>query len=149
MVICTGTKNIIHNCRLYTKLKQCHIRLKAALSSNDSAIPEGYAFLHICSADGYHKVLVYYHPSITGTLLVSPTSIINSANEPNGNFTGQSIHRWFDSDTMLTGNITLVLHQNASLASLTIKSVEYCHPWLPLQWSVIHTSSHNSRCTSK
>ena len=80
-------------------------------------IPEGYGFLlHVqSSGDEYYKILVYYHPSITGTLL-SPTSIINSSHEPNGNFTGQSIHRWFDNYTMLTGNVTLVLHHQCSKA---------------------------------
>ena len=111
MVTCTGTKYIIHNYRLYTKLKRCLIWLKAALtSSNNSVIPKGYGFLHVRSAgDGYHKILVYYHPSIIGTLL-SLTSIITSAHDLNTNFTGQSIHRWFDNDTMLTGNIMLVSH---------------------------------------
>ena len=116
MVTCTGTKHIIHNFKLYTKLKQCPIRLKAALSSNDSVIPEGHGFLHVrLTNNEYRKVLVYYHPSITGTLL-SPTSIIDSSHEPNGNFTGQSIHRWFDDDTMLPGNVTLVSHHRCSKA---------------------------------
>ena len=109
MVTCRGAKHIIHHYKPYTKLKHCPICLEAALSSNDSVIPEGHGFLHICSADGYHKVLVYYHPSITMTLL-SPTSVIDSAREPNGTFTGQSIHRWFDKDTMLFGNMMLVSH---------------------------------------
>ena len=110
MVTCTGTKHIIHNFKAYTKLKRCPICLKAALSTNCSVIPEGYGFLHVrSSGNEYRKVLVYYHPRINGTLL-SPTSIIDSSLEPNGNFTGQSIHRWFDDNTMLTGNVTLVLH---------------------------------------
>ena len=83
MVTCTGNKHIIHNFKSYTKLKQCPICLKAALSTNDSVIPVGYGFLHVrSSSNEYHKVLVYYHPSITGTLL-SPTSIIDSSHEPN------------------------------------------------------------------
>ena len=110
MVTCTGTKYIIHNFKLYNKLKQCPIHLESALSSNDCIIPEGYGFLHVqSSGNEYRKVLVYYHLSITGTLL-SPISIIDSSHEPNGNFTGQSIHRWFDDNTMLTGNVTLVSH---------------------------------------
>ena len=120
MVICTGTKHIIHHYKPCTKLKRYKICLKAALSSNDSVIPEGHGFIHICSADGYCNVLVYYHPSITGTFL-SPTSVIN-ARELNGNFTGQSIHRWFDNNTMLSRKRTLVSH----------------HCWLKAQNTVIH-----------
>ena len=105
----TGLKHIIHHYKPYTKLKRCPIWLKAALSSNDGVIHEGHGYLHIQSTDGYCEVLVYYHPSIAGTLL-SPTSVIDLAQESNGNFSGQSIHRWFDTDTMLLGNMTLVSH---------------------------------------
>ena len=87
MVTCTGTKHIIHHCKSSTKIKHCPIQLKAVLSCNNSVIPEGFGFLHICSNNRYHNVLVFYHPSITGTLL-SPKSIIGSAREPNGNFKG-------------------------------------------------------------
>ena len=93
----------------------CPICLKAALSSNNCVIPKGHGFLHVRTADRYRQVLVYYHPSITGTLL-SPTSVIDSAKEPNGNFTGQSIHRWFENDTMLSGNMTLISHHCRSKA---------------------------------
>ena len=47
MVTCTGTTHIIHHYKSYTKLRQCPICLKAALSSNDCVIPEGYGFLHM------------------------------------------------------------------------------------------------------
>ena len=113
MVTCTGTKHIIHQYKPYTKLMQCPIRLKAALSSNDCVIPEGHGFLHVRAVDGYKRVHVYYHPSITGTLL-SPTSVIDSTREPNSNFTGQSIHRWFEHDDMLSGNMTLISHHRIS-----------------------------------
>ena len=109
MVTCTGAKHAIHHYKPYSKLKRCPIQLKAVLSSNNTVIPEGYGLLHICFAYGYHRVLVYYHPSITGTLL-SPTSIIGSAKDPNENFTGQSIQRWFNNDTTLTGNMMLISH---------------------------------------
>ena len=111
MVTCTGTKHIIHQYKPYTKLRQCPIRLKAALSSNDCVIPEGHGFLHVHTADGYRRVLVYYHPSINGMLL-SPPSVIDSAREPNGNFTGQLMHRWFEED--VSGNMTLILHHRIS-----------------------------------
>ena len=102
MVTCTGTKHIIiHHYRPYTKVRRCPICLKAALSSNNSIIPEGNRSLYVCTAEGYQNILVYYHPSITGTLL-SPTSVIDSAKDSNSNFTGQSIHRWFENDTMLS-----------------------------------------------
>ena len=47
MVTCTGDKRIIHNYKPFTKLKRSPIRLKAALSSNQSVIPEGYGCLRI------------------------------------------------------------------------------------------------------
>ena len=117
MVTCTGLKHIIHHYKSYASRRPCPIRLKAALSTNDSVTPEGYGFLKIRSADrrGSRDVLVHYHPSITGTLL-SPTSVIDSALEPNRNFAGQSIHRWFVNDSLLTGNMTLVCHHRRSKA---------------------------------
>ena len=115
MVTCTGDKRIIHNYKPFTKLKRSPIRLKAALSSNQSVIPEGYGCIRIRSDDQYdcREVPVYYHPSITGTLL-SPTSLAKASGEPKGSYAGENIYRWFSDDDMLTGNMTLITHHRRS-----------------------------------
>ena len=117
MVTCTGLKSIIHLYKAYTKLHPCPIRLKAALDTNQSVVPEGHGILRCRTPDGHGcvDVHVYYHPSINGTLL-SPTSVIESSRESNRNFTGQTIHRWFTGDTLLTGNVTLICHHRRSTA---------------------------------
>ena len=127
MVTCTGTKYIIYHYKPYTKLKCCLICLKAALSSNNSIISEGHGFLRICYANGYHEGLAYYHPNITGTLL-SPTSVINSAREPNGIFTfTEMVQKWYNA----------VWNYDACLTSLSIKSAECCHSWLSVSRTAV------------
>ena len=115
MVTCTGNKQAIHHYKPYTKIHRCPIRLKAALESITTVVPEGHGFLRCRSADasGYRDIHVFYHPSINGTLL-SPTGIIESSREPNRNYTGQTIHRWFTEDNLLTGNMTLICHHRKS-----------------------------------
>ena len=117
MVTCTGQRHIIHGYEVYTKLRPCPVRLKAALDANASVIPEGHGYLRCRSADGqgHRDVHVYYHPNINGTLL-SPTSLIESARESNRNFTGQTIHRWFSKSSLLTGSMSIICHHRRSKA---------------------------------
>ena len=81
-------------------------------------------------------------------LLLSLTIVINSAKEPKGNFTGQSIHRWFANNTMLTGNMTLVLHHCCSKAcniiihGCLIEGQLYTHP---LNLPYVHASNFKAR----
>ena len=96
-------------------------------------------------------MLVYYHPNITDTLL-SPTSLAQSATEPKGSYSGEAIYRWFADETMLTGNMTLIVHHRRSKARNIIVHGRlfggqlYTHPLIlpDVNPNHVNATTHNS-----